>query len=219
MTYCPLPVYRGDVVLLQVFVAAGEVVVAEPSAAVGGEGRWVHGLEHEVLPLVYERCLASGVAAPEDEYEVLAVGAEGLYRGVGELFPSFALVAGSLVCPHGERGVEQQHSLLGPARQIACRGDWCAQVELYLLENVLQGGRERHSVAYGEAEPVGLARLVVRVLADDYHLHVVERTEVEGVEYLAAWRETGVVEVFLPDESCQVDEVLLLEFPTDVLFP
>ena len=66
---------------------------------------------------------------------------------------------------------------------------------------------------------MGLARLVVRVLAEDYHLHVVERTEVEGVEYLAAWRETGVVEVFLPDEICQVDEVLLLEFPTDVLFP
>lgn len=113
-------------------------MVAEPSAAVGGEGRWVHGLEHEVLPLVYERRLASGVAAPEDEYKVLAVGAEGLYRGVGELLPSFALVAGSLVCPHGERGVEQQHSLVGPARQIACRGDWCVQVELYLLENVLQ---------------------------------------------------------------------------------
>ena len=84
--------------------------------------------------------------------------------------------------PHGERGVEQQHALFSPACEVAAFGHGCAEVLLYLLEDVLQRRRERHTVVHGEAESLCLSLLMVRILPNDDHLHLVEGTEVEGVE-------------------------------------
>ena len=189
------PPYGLHAVGLEVVVGARKMVVAKPSPAVGRERRGVHRLQHEVARLVDERGLRARVASPQDEHQVVAVGVERLDGGVGKLLPALALVAGGLVRAHRQRGVEQQHALPRPPREVARRRHRRAQVELYLLEYVDERRREGHAVVHREAQPVGLAGLMVWVLADDDHLHAVEGAQVEGVEYELPGRVARVVHV------------------------
>lgn len=73
--------------------------------------------ENEVLACIYQGFLASSKAAPEQEYEVLAVVAEGFDAGIGERSPAQSLMAVCQVGTNGERGVEQQHALLRNRKQ------------------------------------------------------------------------------------------------------
>ena len=50
-----------------------------------------------------------------------------------------------------------------------------------------------HAAAHREAQPVGLARAVVRVLAEDQHPRLGVRREVQGGEHLVVRRVHGVV--------------------------
>ena len=102
---------------------------------------------------------------------------------------------------HGERGVEQEHALLRPARQLpALARHVHAQVARYLLEDVLQGGREPYALAHRERQPVRLAGIDVGVLAHDDHFDVRERNVFERREYERARRVDGVVLVFRVQE-------------------
>lgn len=117
----PLTIYFLDAVVSEIFVAAREMVVAEPSATVGRQRRGVYRLQYQVARRVDERSLAPGISSPEDEHQILSLCAESLYRRIGELLPSLALMARRLVCPHRQCGVEQQHTLFSPAGQISRR--------------------------------------------------------------------------------------------------
>ncbi len=59
-----------------------------------------------------------------------------------------------------------------------------AEIALDLLVDVLQRRRHRHARLHGKAQPVRLAEAVVRVLAEDHHLHRVERRGIERGEDL-----------------------------------
>ena len=98
-------------------------------------------------------------------------------------------------------------------------GDGRAGVVGDLLEDVLQRGRERHAVAYREAEPVGLPGAVVGILADDDDLQFVEGAFVEGPEDIAAARVDAVRGIFLPYELRKGGEIRFLEFGREQLFP
>ena len=91
--------------LLQIVVAAREVVVAEPSAAVGRERRRMHRLEHEMALAVDELLLGARIAAPENEHEVLALGAKRADGGIGELLPASSLMGVRLM------GTNRQNSV------------------------------------------------------------------------------------------------------------
>ena len=85
-----LPSDGFQALLLEPVVALREVVVAEPSATVGGERGWVYALQDEVLGGVDELLLRAGWASPEEEDDVWAVLRDGLYDGIGECLPALA---------------------------------------------------------------------------------------------------------------------------------
>src|SRR5574344_902496 len=116
----------------------------------------MYRLQNKMARSINERCLAAGISSPKDEHEVIAMGIESLDGGIGKLLPSMSLMTCRLMCPNGECGIQQKHSLLSPSREIACQRNWGAKVLLYLLEDILKGRREGHSVAYRKTESVCL---------------------------------------------------------------
>ena len=64
-------------------------MVAEESA-VGGEGRGMGRGEDEVALPIDQSALALGVAAPEDEHEMVAAVGQAAHHGVGKLLPAVA---------------------------------------------------------------------------------------------------------------------------------
>lgn len=150
---------------------------------------------------------------------MVAVGIERTDGGVGKLLPAMPLMACRLMRPHGEGGIEQQHTLLCPSGQVSAMGNGGAKVGVYLLKDVLQRGREHHAIIDREAQAMGLSRLMIGILPDDDHLHLVKGTEVEGVEYQMARWIACVVEIFLMHKVGEVDKVLFVKLPADMLFP
>ena len=66
---------------------------------------------------------------------------------------------------------------------------------------------------------MSLSRFMVRVLSDDDHLHLVERTQVEGIEDQSSRRIARSGVVFLSDGGGQLCEVRLLELLLQVFLP
>ncbi len=64
-----------------------------------------------------------------------------------------------------ETGVEKEDALVGPAGEAAVTGvPPACHITAQLLVHVHQGGGRRHTLLHGEAEAVGLALAMVRVL-------------------------------------------------------
>ena len=120
---------------------------------------------------------------------------------------------------HGERGVEQQHALAGPPREVAVLRHGHAKVIANLAEDVLQRRGEGHAGLHGEAQPMGLSRLMVGVLADDDHLHLVEGTEVEGIEDETGRRVAAHGLVLLTHGLGQLCEIGLLKLALQLSLP
>ena len=112
--------------------------------------------------------------------------------------------------------VEQQHALLGPAHEAPALGRRRAEVGLYLLEYVDERRRKGHAVVHREAQSLRLPRLMVGVLADDNGLHLVERTQVEGVEDEPPRRITRAPAVLVVNERRQGGEIRFVELGADV---
>ena len=82
---------------------------------------------------------------------------------------------------------------------------------LQLLVDVDQRRRQGDAVAHREAQPVGLPRAVVRVLAEDDDAGVGVRREVQGGEHLVRRRVDAVVLAFGAHERLQLRPVRLGE--------
>ena len=72
-----LPLNRFLTVLLQVFVAARELMLSEPSATIGREWRRMNTLEYEVALTVNHIGLAAGIAAPQHIYKMFTLAGKG----------------------------------------------------------------------------------------------------------------------------------------------
>ena len=214
-----LPVDRFDAVFLQILVAAGKLMVAEPSAAVGGEGRGMHGFQYQVLVVVDEIRLATGIAAPQQEDQMLPGVAQRLDGGIRKGIPAEARMAVGEVGTHGERGVEQQHALPGPAREVAVRWNWRSQIVVYLLEYVDERWWHQHTVGHRETQSHGLSGFMVGVLSEDDHFHLVERAQAEGIEDTLSGRITGVLLVLLPHGIDEAGKIRLVKLCTYILLP
>ena len=202
----------------EVVVGKAEMVVAKETV-VGAERRGVGGAEHAVTRGVDDGTLLLRIGSPEDEYEVVALLAEDADDSIGEHLPAAALMRTRIVGLHGERGVEEQHALVGPTGEVAVGRQGLAEVGLNLLEDVDQRGRHRHTRSHREAHAVGLPRLVVGVLTDDDHLDLMEGTMVEGVENLPRRGIDGGAGVLVAYEGGQLLKVGLVELRLEHLAP
>ena len=198
--------YWCQSVLLKNLVGFREMPAPEKSA-VGGEGRGVRGGEHVVFGGVDQLDFGLCVRAPEEEHDAAAFLGEAGDGGVGEGLPAVPLVRAGLVRPYRQGGVEQQHALPRPAVEVASQGDGHPDVGMQLLEDVDQRGRELYAGLHRETESVGLPRLVVRVLPENHHLHLVKRREVEGVENLRTGRKDGKLLFLCHQEALQLLKV------------
>ena len=114
----PCPVYGGKPLLLQYGVALREVPAPE-EPPVGRQRRRMRCRQHIMPRTVDILCLADGKAAPQHKHDACAPLCQRLYGGIGKEFPSPVLVRPGLMCSDSQRGVQQQHPLFGPARQVA----------------------------------------------------------------------------------------------------
>ena len=202
----------------KVVVAQSEVVIAK-KAVVGRQGRGVCRAQHKVARAVDYLAFLLCIAAPEYEYEVIALGRELAYDGIGKCLPTVAGMRGGLMLAHGEGGVEQQHALLGPAAQTACGGHGTAGVGLNLLEYVDQRRRHAHTVFDRETQTFGLSGTVVGVLAYDDDLYLWEGTEIEGVEYFVAGRIARALGIFVAHKIGELLEVGCIELTLQLCGP
>ena len=203
---------------LQVLVALQEMLVAK-EAAIGTERTGMRAPEHQMARGVDEGCLAACGGAPQHEHEMLPVLAEQADDLVGEGLPPVSAMAEGLAGTHGEAGVEQEHTLAGPAAQIAALGDGGTGLGLYLLEDIAQRGREIHPVIHAEAKPMGLARAMIGVLAQDDHLDLAERRTVESIEDEMPWRIAGPRRVLFMNKADEFAKVGLGKLVAQYRFP
>ena len=139
--------------------------------------------------------------------------------GIGEFFPTLALVRACLVSAYGERGVQHQHALFGPSGEVSARRNLKSEVALDFLEDILKGGWKGHAVVHREAKPVCLSGAMIGVLPDDDYLCLMKRAEVEGIKDEFARRIDGGGAIFGTHEVGQPDEIILLKFGGQLLFP
>ena len=71
---------------------------------------------------VDHRSFFLGITSPKNENESGTLFGQGTDDGVGKSLPAMSLMGCGLVGAHRQRGVEQQHSLFGPACQVTVGG-------------------------------------------------------------------------------------------------
>ena len=141
-------------------------------------------------------CLAYGKTAPQKKHYPATLLRQRLYGGIGKEFPAMALVRTSLMRPHRQRGVQKQYPLIRPTRQVATGQRYLRpQVAVYLFDDIHQRRRNHHPCRHRETESMCLAGLVVWVLTQYHHLHLVERRAVECGKDVAPFR---VAHILLP---------------------
>ena len=95
-----------------------------------------------------------------------------------------------------------------------------AEVVFDFREDVLQRGRHRHAGAHRKAQTVGLARPVIRILAQDHHFHRIERRGIHRRKNFGTRRIDALAREFLgAQEFAQRVHVRPIEVIADVRFP
>lgn len=141
-------------------------------------------------------------------------------HGVGELGPADLGVTHGFVGADGERGVEEKDALLGPVRKITMPGNGHTDVLVQLLEDIDEGWGWRNGFLDGEAETVGLAGTMVRVLSQQNDLDLIERGRIESVEDEAAGGiDRPAAHPFVFEQGGDLAEIGFVEFLTEDLFP
>ena len=97
-------------------------------------------LQHKMLRICDQARLGAGVSAPEQKDYRLFTLVQKLYYPVRELLPAHALMTVRLTLTHGENSVQQQHTAVRPGGELSVVRRVVAELRLYLLENVLEGG-------------------------------------------------------------------------------
>ena len=95
-------------------------------------------LQHQVAATIYKRSLALRIAAPKNKHQMFSLLCQHLDYSICERLPSMSLVRACLMLTDGEGGVEQHHTLLCPARQVATGRHRRSSVIMDFFENILQ---------------------------------------------------------------------------------
>ena len=91
-----------------------------------------------MLVSVDECALFLSICSPQDEYQMFSLLSQDANGGIGEFFPTLALVRSGLMGADRQGGVEQEYTLVGPTGQVSVGRDRPSQVTFNLLEDVLQ---------------------------------------------------------------------------------
>ena len=94
-----------------------------------------------------------------------------------------------------------------------------AQVLLYFLIDIDEGGGHGDAFRHREAKSHGLPRLVIGVLTDDDHFHLVERTKVEGIEDEPARRIARITAILLAHQMGETGEIVFLKLRPKLPLP
>nr|GEU28320.1 hypothetical protein [Tanacetum cinerariifolium] len=211
------PRYRLLAALGQVIIGARKRLAAKKSL-IGRKRRRMGRRDDQVFVGIDQRALGHRITAPQDEHQPAPLRGQPGDGAVGKGFPTVIGMRAGLARAHGQHAVEQEHALPGPVRQIGVAA-LDAEVAVQFLEDVLQARLRPIAVRDRETKPHGRARRVVRVLAEDDHLDVVERGQVEGLENILAGRAAWSCRVLLLDEGSQRWPVRLLELILQLRFP
>jgi hypothetical protein len=107
----------------------------------------------------------------------------------------------------------------GPGIEAAVRRRIDPEVVAELLVDVHQRRRRGHTLSHREAEAVGLAGAVVRILSEDHDLHRLERGEVQRREHVLVRRVHRRPSPLGGDELLQLGPVRLGELPPEHRVP
>lgn len=161
--------------LPQILIATREMMIAEPTSAIGTQGGRMNRLQDQMATAVNHFLLAARIAAPKQKHQPLAPSGQQADDLICKLLPTQVCMAVGLVGTNRQRRIEQQDTLARPTFQVARHRDGQAKIGNYFLENILQRWWERHAVLYGEAQSMRLSGLMIRVLPDNHCLNLVKR--------------------------------------------
>src|ERR1700712_3427518 len=82
----------------------------------------MHAAQYQMTLAVDQLPLLLGMTSPQKEHQAFALAIQSTDSGIGETFPALALMRSGLPRFHGEHGVEQEHSAVGPWRQAPMIG-------------------------------------------------------------------------------------------------
>ena len=128
------------------------------------------------------------IRAPQNKNKIFTLLCQTMYNRIGKLLPALVLMRTGLMRSYRKRSIEQQHPLIGPPGKIAAHGNRRTDIIVYLLEDILQRRRKRNAVIYRKTKTMRLSRFVIRILPENNHFHLVERTGIKSGEHLAARR-------------------------------
>ena len=139
-------------------------MMAAEEAAAGRQRRWVHRFQDQMHERVYQGLFGDGVIAPKDEYEMFPLFRKSTDGRIGELFPTMMRMRSCLSSAHRQRGIQQQHSFPRPLFEVARTRHGHAKVVVQLFKDVLEAGRERHTVRHRERKAVRLSGTMIGIL-------------------------------------------------------
>ena len=93
---------------------------------------------------------------------------------------------------YGQHCIEQEHTLVRPAGQVAVTRVFKSQVTMQFLVDVHKACRSFDTLWHRKAQPHCLPWLVVRVLAENDYPNLVKRGGIEGVEDQLTWWKDGL---------------------------
>lgn len=141
--------------------------------------------------------------SPKQKHHLIALLVDNRDGLVRKLLPSALGMGVGLAVLDGQRGIEQEDSLLRPLAEIPVLGhsELDVLIAAEVLVDVLERGRRRHWFEHTEAKSMSLPGLVVRVLADDDHLDASDGRHLKGVEDVLLLRVdlNSRMLTFLPD--------------------
>ena len=175
----------------------------------------MRGLQYGVMGALDQLLFLLCSRPPEDEDDRVGASIEGSNHLVRESLPAFVSMRECLVRSDGENGVEQQHSLAGPPKEIrAHRVERDSQVGLEFFEDVLQARRfGLEGIGHSEAQPDRLSVSVVGILPQNHDAHFLIRDCVQSAEDPLTRRvDPGPRSTLLVEEAHQLGEVGLTDF-------
>ncbi len=153
--------------------------------------------QDQVLRIVQHRLFPLRRSSPEDKHDRAVLTVEHCDRGVRELLPSDPPVGVRLMGAHCQDSVQHENSLLRPLCKTSVIRDRTAQIIMELLINIHERRRDLHSLLHRKAEPVCLPVVVIGILSEDHDLHILQRSQMEGVKDILCRRKDQPCPVFM----------------------
>ena len=144
----------------------------------------VRRFQNQMRGVGEQRFLGARRRAPEQEHNRPAAPVQKFDHAVGKRLPADSPHGSSAAAPDGQDRVEQQNAPLSPAAQVAALGARDSPGRRAARQNILQRRRQGHARIDREAQAVGLARAMVRVLAEDDGPHLFIGRCTQGAEHL-----------------------------------